>query len=84
MEMISYCTVLCSCFQSHLNNRTVISDCVCYTSICHLCTSVGSATELAVVSSKAALSSAEVDASLIDATFVGNVIQSRYYSPLLL
>lgn len=36
-----------------------------------------SATELAAASSKAALSSAGVDPALIDATFVGNVIQSR-------
>ncbi|CAN0429707.1 unnamed protein product, partial [Scytosiphon promiscuus] len=33
-----------------------------------------SATELAVVSSKAALASAGMDPGLIDATFVGNVI----------
>lgn len=38
---------------------------------------VPSATELAVVSSKAALASAGMDPGLIDATFVGNVIQSR-------
>lgn len=37
----------------------------------------GSATELAVASSKAALASAGMDPALIDATFVGNVIQSR-------
>lgn len=37
----------------------------------------GSATELAVVSSKAALASAGMDPVMIDATFVGNVIQSR-------
>ncbi|CAM9768050.1 unnamed protein product [Scytosiphon promiscuus] len=35
-----------------------------------------SATELAVASSKAALASAGMDPALIDATFVGNVIQS--------
>lgn len=38
---------------------------------------MGSATELAVVSSKAALVSAGIEPALIDATFVGNVIQSR-------
>lgn len=37
-----------------------------------------SATELAVISSKAALASAGLDPSLIDATFVGNAIQSRF------
>lgn len=42
---------------------------------------VSSATELAVVSSKAALASAGMDPGLIDATFVGNVIQSRFVIP---
>lgn len=37
----------------------------------------GSATELAVASTKAAIASAGMDPALIDATFVGNVIQSR-------
>ena len=40
-----------------------------------------SATELAVVSSKAALASVGMDPGLIDATFVGNVIQSRFVEP---
>ena len=39
---------------------------------------VPSATELAVVSSKAALASAGMEPGLVDATFVGNVIQSRF------
>lgn len=42
------------------------------------CPELGSATELAVASSKAALASTGVDPAMIDATFVGNVIQSRY------
>lgn len=41
------------------------------------CPELGSATELAVASSKAALASAGMDPAMIDATFVGNVIQSR-------
>lgn len=60
-----------------------LSPCITFvavaaTAVDRLPVPVPSATELAVVSSKAALASAGMDPGLIDATFVGNVIQSRF------
>lgn len=60
----------------------LVPSCSCAVSPPFALASTGSGTELAVVSSKAALVSAGVDPALVDATFVGNVIQSRYFSPV--
>lgn len=59
------------------NSACFVSSCSCVSPPVFPLQFPGSATELAAVSSKAALAAAGMDPALIDATFVGNVIQSR-------
>lgn len=68
--------VVCCSLEALSSFLSHVSSCSCVSPLVFPC-DPGSATELAVVSSKAALVSAGMDPALIDATFVGNVIQSR-------